>query len=41
LQLSQGLDTERRRYEELIDTEDRIEGLKAFTEKRSPVYKGR
>ena len=41
LQLSQGLDTERRRYEELIDTEDRVEGLKAFTEKRSPVYKGR
>ena len=35
------LEIERRAYESIIPTEDRREALKAFAEKRSPVYRGR
>lgn len=36
-----GLEIETKAYEVLIPTEDRVEGLKAFLEKRKPQYKGR
>ncbi len=39
--LATGLKIEELAYDALIPTEDRIEGLKAFTEKRPPEYKGR
>jgi len=39
--LKTGLDIERMLYSKIIETEDRIEGLKAFVEKRKPVYKGK
>jgi methylglutaconyl-CoA hydratase len=39
--LAEGLRIERDRYEEVLVTEDRNEGLAAFAEKRPPVYKGR
>lgn len=39
--LADGLKVERDRYEEVLVTEDRNEGLAAFIEKRPPVYKGR
>jgi len=39
--LSAGLDHERRLYEIAMATEDRVEGMSAFVEKRRPDFKGR
>lgn len=36
-----GLDQERRLYELAMATEDRVEGMRAFLEKRSPEFRGR
>ena len=41
VELHTGLAIEASAYETCIPTVDRIEGLKAFQEKRQPVYKGR
>ncbi|MGZ3458136.1 MAG: enoyl-CoA hydratase-related protein, partial [Archangium sp.] len=41
LELDEALALELRHYEKVLATEDRLEGLKAFAEKRKPVYKGR
>jgi enoyl-CoA hydratase/carnithine racemase len=39
--LGAGLEQERRLYELAMATEDRVEGMQAFLEKRRPEYKGR
>jgi enoyl-CoA hydratase/carnithine racemase len=39
--LSAGLDQERRLYELAMATEDRVEGMRAFLEKRRPRFRGR
>jgi enoyl-CoA hydratase/carnithine racemase len=39
--LSSGLDTERRLFELAMATEDRVEGMQAFLDKRKPEFKGR
>ncbi len=39
--LSAGLENERRLYELAMATEDRVEGMKAFLEKREPKFGGR
>jgi enoyl-CoA hydratase/carnithine racemase len=39
--LAAGLDHERRLYEIAMATEDRVEGMHAFLEKRRPEFKGR
>ena len=39
--LSAGLENERRLYEIAMATEDRIEGMQAFLEKREPKFEGR
>jgi enoyl-CoA hydratase/carnithine racemase len=39
--LSAGLDQERRLYELAMATEDRVEGMTAFVEKRRPEFRGR
>lgn len=41
LPLSEALEHERRCYEGVLPTEDRLEAVKAFLEKRDPVFKGR
>jgi enoyl-CoA hydratase/carnithine racemase len=39
--LSAGLENERRLYELTMATEDRVEGMNAFVEKRRPEFRGR
>jgi enoyl-CoA hydratase/carnithine racemase len=39
--LAAGLETERRLYELTMATEDRVEGMTAFIEKRRPEFRGR
>src|SRR5215218_6007836 len=39
--MSAGLDQERRLYELAMATEDRVEGMTAFLEKRKPEFRGR
>ena len=39
--LSAGLEQERRLYELAMATEDRVEGMTAFIEKRRPEFRGR
>ncbi|KAI8139058.1 ClpP/crotonase-like domain-containing protein [Fennellomyces sp. T-0311] len=39
--IDSGLELEQAYYAQLIPTEDRLEGLRAFKEKRKPVFKGR
>ena len=39
--LSAGLENERRLFELAMATEDRVEGMRAFLEKRDPDFKGR
>jgi enoyl-CoA hydratase len=39
--LNTGLQIERKAYEVTLPTEDRIEALQAFAEKRKPVFKGK
>jgi enoyl-CoA hydratase/carnithine racemase len=39
--LAAGLETERRLYELSMATEDRVEGMQAFLDKRKPEFKGR
>jgi enoyl-CoA hydratase/carnithine racemase len=39
--LSAGLEAERRLYELAMATEDRVEGMRAFVEKRKPKFEGR
>ncbi|KAJ3300777.1 hypothetical protein HK104_003747 [Borealophlyctis nickersoniae] len=41
LDMTSGLAFEQTCYAQIIPTEDRLEGLRAFKEKRKPVYKGR
>merc|ERR1719334_1941334 len=38
--LESGFNLEKQCYAQVIPTEDRLEGLKAFKEKRTPVYRG-
>jgi len=39
--LSAGMESERRAYELAMATEDRVEGMRAFLEKREPTFEGR
>ena len=39
--LKNGYDFEIEAYNRTVGTEDRLEGIRSFNEKRKPVYKGR
>lgn len=39
--IDEGLRLERAAYATLMDSEDRLEGLRAFAEKRKPIFQGR
>lgn len=39
--LENGLNLEEKLYAQVLPSQDRIEGLKAFEQKRQPVYKGK
>lgn len=41
MDIREGMRLERECYEPLLNTEDRLEALKAFAEKRKPEFKGR
>jgi enoyl-CoA hydratase/carnithine racemase len=41
LPLNEGLDLERRYYESVLSSDDRLEGLRAFAERRPAQFKGR
>jgi len=41
LPIDEALALELRHYEKVLGTEDRLEGLRAFAEKRAPVFRGR
>jgi len=41
LSLAEGLDWERKCYQRVLESEDRVEGLQAFSKKRPPLYRGR
>lgn len=41
LPLEEALNVERKCYAQVVNTEDRLEGINAFVEKRKSVYKGR
>ncbi|CAH1426355.1 unnamed protein product [Lactuca virosa] len=40
MEIGSGLELEEECYEETLVTDDRLEGLNAFSEKRKPLYKG-
>lgn len=41
LQMDEALAIESRCYEGTLETEDRLEGLRAFREKQDPIFKGK